>query len=117
MKMKPIVTVNQCGGLGNQLFQIATCIAYGLRYNLEPKIPPYWSYDATSSGVGRKQSQIVIDTCQSYMLDTTNLPFIIYQEPHWHYKKIPKIEGNVKLDGYFQSEQHFSDYQDVIKNL
>jgi hypothetical protein len=40
-----------------------------------------------------------------------------YNEPTFHFTPIPKIEGNVYLDGYFQSEKYFNNYTEDIKKL
>lgn len=102
------ISVNIMGGLGNQMFQIATAYAYSKKYNGTLKIkktktysdnrPSYWN------SVLSQFSQFLIDD-----LDITKLN-------HWcergatEYTEIPKpLFPGVYLVGYFQSEKYFSD--------
>ncbi len=110
------VSGNQVGGLGNQLFITAATIAYGLRFGLQPIIQDYWFYPTSSACVGREQSIIIREACQQY-IGQPPTDIIQYNEPHWHYRTIPKLDGNVQLNGYFQSEQYFEDCKEVIKQL
>ena len=36
-----MITIYLQGGLGNQLFQIFTCISYAMKHNIEFKLPLY----------------------------------------------------------------------------
>jgi hypothetical protein len=44
-------------------------------------------------------------------------PHSVFNESGFEYKEIPAIEGNVCLNGYFQSEKYFKEYSDEIKKL
>ena len=92
--------LGQNGRLGNQLFQIAATISYSIKYGKEA-IFPYWDYneylnEPLDVGFGNVNSK--------------------YFEPNFHHTDIPFIEGNVDLNGYFQSEKYFVNHSSLIKH-
>jgi hypothetical protein len=109
-----LVTVDICGGLGNQLFQIFALIAYALKYNYEFKFnyldespsitvrKTYWN-DFLINLRGYTQTNLLIDN--------------IYREPYFNYNHIPFFDSDITLSGYFQSPLHFIDYYDKIIDL
>jgi hypothetical protein len=112
--LKDSVYVTLCGGLGNQLFQIANGYAYSLRYNknfyisrtwygLKPERPSYWDS--------------IFKHLQSYLKDPSEFKGTFYREPTWNYKEIPFISGDVIFDGYFQCEKYFEDKSEEIRKL
>lgn len=106
----PVVSVNIMGGLGNQLFQIASAYAYSRRENGTLQIfrkkdnhnrPLYW--DTILKRIG------------PYLVE--NIPNSLQ---HWHekdatiYTDIGSIPYNgIYLNGYLQSSKYF--YNDTIK--
>ena len=107
------------GGLGNQLFQIFTGIAYSLEYKIPFKIninkpdnvspldntslrPTYWG-------------NFFINLSNFTYNNNINLP--IYREAvYFKYSKIPKIDQDFKLWGYYQSYKYFENqYESIIK--
>lgn len=94
------------GRLGNQMFQIAATIAYGLEHNKEARFPK-WDY---SKYFNHKLN--LLD--QSVNSDHS---IFCYQEPHFHYSEIPKIEGDVGLVGFFQSEKYFKKHESEIRDI
>lgn len=107
-----MLTVELMGGLGNQLFQIFTLMAYSKKYNqpflLEKKSNcerriVYWDT------IFDKLSHNLIQNVLNYPL--------IYEET-FEYKELPTInkEQNYKLHGYFQSYKYFQDYKTDILN-
>jgi hypothetical protein len=101
--MNGIATYNRLGldgRLGNTCFQIAATVTYALDNN---KFFGFnWSYS---------------DSFQSFPKINSGNIFNIYKEPNFHYNKIPFIEGNVELQGFFQSEKYFEKHSEVIKSL
>jgi len=102
------------GGLGNQLFQIATTLAYSWTHSIpavfhkihhspsifKPK-PVYWdSYFHTLS-------------TQPTPLDDA----WVYQEPRFEYDALPKTKTDMLLRGYFQSYRYFDSYRSEILKL
>lgn len=98
-----MVSVQLIGGLGNQLFQIAACIAYAKRNNIDFHIP----------------AQVAnVHSDQPYFTDLQNPRWAEmgfqqhYDEPYFHYNPIPDahtlIQNNsLVLRGYFQSYKYF----------
>jgi GR25 family glycosyltransferase involved in LPS biosynthesis len=103
------------GGLGNQMFQIATLYAAAKDNNLDPIVekvkvspgsilrPTYW--DTVFSHV---------NTSKSLQINNFN----IMKEPSMNYNKI-RVPHNVHImmDGYFQSPKYFDNHRDVILEL
>jgi len=86
------------GRLGNQMFQIAATVSHSLKMNETYGIKK-WKYD------------IYFDSHFNYVLDNN----LIYKEPFFHYKE---IKGkNIDLNGYFQSEKYFIQFEDEIRKL
>ena len=98
------------GGLGNQLFQLFTCIALSIRYN-KLCIFPYSEF----VNYGRKTYWNNF-LKEIKPLTNTRLPQLRrYNEPCFHYKEIPNID-NIILFGYFQSDNFFkNEYDKIIK--
>ena len=107
------------GGLGNQLFQIFCGISYALENNLDFKInnnkldkvspldnislrPTYWD-------------NFLMNLSKFTYNKNINLP--IYREQEFFkYNKIPYINKDFKLFGYYQSPKYFeSQYENIIK--
>jgi len=116
---KKIVSVKLKGGLGNQLYQIATVIAYGWEHSISPvfkKIrrapsrvdtrPVYWDT------VFRKLS----------LIEHRPYNLFFYQEKEMGYHKISKpIEicnlanySGILFNGYFSSEKFFDRFRDKL---
>jgi hypothetical protein len=88
------------GGLGNQLFQIATGLEYCLMHNKRPIF-------ATNPNNIRKYYWNSIFKRFNCLVQNCALDTVLYKEPHYHYKPIPGFHGNVQLWGYFQSVKYF----------
>jgi hypothetical protein len=109
-----MITCNLQGGLGNQMFQIATTIAHA------KKIGTDYFFDfekCHTPNQGRTSNfykntifkNLNIDTLENY----TNLN--VYNEPNFSFNEIP-TNDNVILNGYFQSENYFKNYETYIAN-
>jgi hypothetical protein len=100
------------GGLGNQLFQIATATALALRNN------DVACFDIEGHKIGLQGKDAlnyksnIHRNLLNYKLDTN----IIFKQNGHHYEEIPYQE-NLKLVGYFQSEKYFLDYRDYLLKL
>lgn len=102
------------GGLGNYMFQIACAYSYAKKNNKE-------CFFTTNDAV---KIHKYIDSYRENVLK--NVPLIEshgqngfkrYNEPTFHFTEIPNIEGDVYLDGYFQSEKYFNNYSEDIRKL
>jgi len=104
-----MIYIEIMGGLGNQLFQIFCGIAYSLEnripFNINSskfdlvspvdnisKRPTYWSNFLSNLSKFTYQQQLIIPT---------------YNEPTFIYNKIPSINEDFKLRGYYQSYKYF----------
>ena len=100
------------GGLGNQMFQIATTTALSLRNNdiacfdIDGHRVGLQGRDATNYKTNIHRNLL------DYKLDTN----IVFNQNGHHYEEIPYQE-NLKLVGYFQSEKYFEDYKEYILKL
>jgi len=118
-----IVSCFLMGGLGNQLFQLFTTMAYCIRYHKKMVLPysekldigisrpTYWESFlnylkryTTSNPDSEYTNQDLMDLQQ-------------YREPHHHFKEIPAINHNVIFFGYYQSYRYFENQSDIIMTL
>lgn len=95
------------GGLGNQLFMIATGLAYCLKYNLVLQIHPtpnkrpyYWNS--------------ILSLFKKYVVKEDDTSLQTYYEPTFAYNEIPK--DKTRLFGYFQSSKYFKNIKSIMKN-
>jgi len=118
-----ILSVHLMGGLGNQLFQIFTCIAYGYRVGRRVMLPysdvltsgtmRYTYWNTLLSGI--KHLTTADDT--EYTIEKLS-KFDTFQESGFRYQEIPLFNNlNVRLYGYFQSPQYFIRYYNEICSL
>lgn len=107
-----MVTANLKGGLGNLMFQIATAfaLASGERDNItfSRKVPGniHWS------NLEEYEKTIFHSVTFTDVVDSER----IYVERAFHFNEIPQAQG-LKIDGYFQSEKYFKQYEEEIKLL
>lgn len=113
-----IITCFIMGGLGNQLFQIATTIAYAIR-NKCVFLFPY------SEEVFKNRSTYWHSFLASLRLFTTENPkfgrtnmdlnyLTKYPERAFHFNPIPTFDRSICLQGYFQSYLYFEKEKDAI---
>lgn len=108
-----MVTCKLMGGLGNQMFQIATTYAYALRHDLS------CSFDLNDCYTPNQGSTSINYKDNIFLKIRNEVPTGItkqYHEPKFSYDEIP-VSDNMLLYGSFQSEKYFSDYQEEIQNL
>jgi hypothetical protein len=101
------------GGLGNQLFQLATAVSYSINTSLPVRI------------LTGKSNQLYWDTAlKKWKHHTCNIgtsisdtAIKIHKEPDFNYSPIPIVEGSIMLNGYFQSYKYFENITYNLKNL
>jgi len=113
-----MITCTFAGGLGNNIFQLATLYNLHKKYNVDYVIP---SYVNRSTAEYYKQSSILeIDR----LFDTTfnigdlNLPVYIHTDMNgglFEFTEIP-FKDNTCYKGYFQSDKYFKDF-DIIQEF
>lgn len=117
-----MITIHLMGGLGNQLFQIATTLAYAIRNHITPIFP----YSETLTvGIERPtywnsllKNMKKFTTIENSQFDNqTLLQFPKYHEPEFRYRPLPNQLENHMLVGYFQSYQYFDDVRQNILHI
>lgn len=111
-KSKGFVTVDMMGGLGNQLFQLATAYAYGRDHNKTLIM------NHAQTHLGNRKTYF--DSVYQWVQDSRDIKrknWHKISEPHFHYAELPDAFGNVRLYGYFQSLKYFDRYVDEIVTL
>lgn len=112
--MKESVSVQLMGGIGNNLFQIACAYAYSLKHNKELVLVNE-KFGTTHNSLETYKNNILRNINFVDKKDFNG--FKVYSEPFFNYTEIPFIEGDVLLQGYFQSELYFKEYEKEIRNL
>lgn len=107
-----MIVVNLKGGLGNQLFQIATGYAHSLKIGCEFAI----NYDLFTGCLQGKGPQSYRENIYRKIPTTSYTPKFKYNEVEFNYNQLPE-QGDMLLDGYFQSEKYFKEYKNEIKQL
>lgn len=109
------ITCNIAGGLGNQLFQVATVLATAWDQEKEPifekKEPTGYIHATRESHWDNIFHNINV-------VEKLNEKFVIHNELHSQdYKKIPNIQENLILNGYFQTSKYFDKYSSKIVSI
>jgi hypothetical protein len=113
------ISIDICGGLGNQLFQIACVYSLCYKYNTEPIF-----LKLESSPSIFKNRPVYFDNllkkikiCDAKYYE--NLSFIPIKENNASYKEIilDNLFVSYKLSGYYQSPKYFNNYRDKIIDL
>jgi hypothetical protein len=100
------VTVVLSGGLGNQLFQIFAGMAYAINYNKEYVVCKAINQSPVKAheiNIDRHLMKIFPDL---HYVDSFNSYKELREKRHMEYDKLPYIEGNVLIRGYFQVENY-----------
>lgn len=109
-----VVSVRLLGGLGNYMFQIAAAKAHALRFNKNLVLT---TNDALT--VHKHITTYKENIFKNVELeDSTGISFVTYNEPAFNYEELPPIANkSLLLNGYFQSEKYFTDYESDIRKL
>lgn len=103
-----MITCNLMGGLGNQLFQIFTTIAYAIEHNIDFY---FLNLEVLKTGTIRPTywKSLFKNICPFLKNDYIDKNKIfIYKEPNFLFYKIPKLnKSNILLYGYYQSFKYF----------
>jgi hypothetical protein len=106
------------GGLGNQLFQIFTTIAYGIEtrkkilfsnsefLTIGTVRPTYWNTFLSGLSIFVDKESTTSPSLEAFQ----------YQEPGFSYSKIPPLyaDERVRLVGYYQSYKYFDNVKDKL---
>lgn len=109
-----LVTCHLMGGLGNQMFQIATTIAAAMDNNA---ISVFDKLEPEGYKYAERESywDTVFHNIKTQPLDTKS--FKTFKE-WWNHTYIPiTITSNTIINGYFQTSKYFEKYTDVISTI
>lgn len=108
------VSIKLVGGLGNYMFQIACAYAYGLKHN---KKPVFATDDSVviHKHLSNYENNILKNVELIRVKNNDNCT--VYNELEFKYNEIPELNGDVYLNGYFQSDKYFKEYTNEIKRL
>ena len=115
-----MISCKLAGGLGNQLFQIFTTIAYALKYS---KAFFFLNNNQLNSGSTIRYTywETFLSCLKPFLKDMNYIPPLMFiNEPSFNYKKLPEnLEKNMStlLVGYFQSPLYFDRYKKQICKL
>lgn len=107
-----MISAKLVGGLGNQMWIIAAAEALAIRnsdiacFDLDSCYTPLQGYQSS------KYKDSIFSNLKSSSISISE----IYKEPAFHYTPIP-YSGDIILDGYFQSEKYFQDFNSEISQL
>lgn len=110
-----MITCNLQGGIGNQMFQIATTISHANKIGSEY----FFDFDSCSTPNQGKTSNYYTNTVYKKIKNDslTNYNNLrIYQEPDYTFSELPHIDDMI-LNGYFQSEKYFKKNENYIKEI
>lgn len=114
---RPYITGAVLGGLGNQMFEIATTCALAWDNEAEPYFPdliPFIPYINNPNHVFAQGLHHILFRCALYPPDNT----ITYEwrTPAYGYEPIPFVNG-MRLSGYSQNEKYFAHHKDRLIQL
>jgi hypothetical protein len=109
------------GGLGNQLFQIFTTIAYALEHNLSFIFLNQFQLNSGNDGATIRYSywNTFLQSLRPFLRDNL-YSFTTIKEPDFTYNKLPALTNNntnIELFGHFQSYKYFQSYKTTITKL
>lgn len=102
------------GGLGNQLFQIANAYALARRSGNTMAINYDNGWYCMSDFAHPSKYR---ENIYSNIPETQMIPEPTWTESAYSYSQIPLVDGDISLDGYYQSAKYFNDYSEEIKSL
>ena len=107
------ITCDVMGGLGNQLFQIATVLAVAWRQNL---VPIFTGKEIiTLGGNCTPRPNYWKSLFRTLTLTKENLNFpVLYEDWNQTFIKFPEFKTDIKLYGHFQTSKYFHDYRAKI---
>ena len=101
--MSDTIYANVVGGLGNQLFIIATALAYSKKHN--KKLHCFFNQ------AEKRQNHFKLPIGLPIDIDIGQT----YSEPSFAYTEIPAVDGNILITGYFQSAKYFN--KEIINTI
>lgn len=109
------ISVKIVGGLGNQLFQIYTTIAYALRYNIDY----LFEYSPYSVSVTPRITywNTLLYAIRHKAVNTVPIITSYYEKRNHIYEEIPPMTSSVTIEGYYQCYKYFEKEFEQISKL
>jgi len=113
-EVKPVVSVTIKGGLGNQLFQIATAYAYSKKNNGKLEV-----FHTLENGNRSVYWDTVCQGIKPFLVSSIKQDLEVWHEElPTMYKDIGTLSMPGKeIDGYVQTSKYFAEYKDELKTL
>lgn len=103
-------------GLCNQLFMIFAALSYAIDNNFDIRI--YATENRTLENNNKVYWTSILEYMRDKLLDKIDYSIPIYQEKQFDYVKIPPINCDFNIKGFFQSHKYFEhNYDKIIKLL
>jgi|688.fasta_scaffold00093_57 hypothetical protein len=96
-----MITVNLMGRLGNNLFQLATCLSLANKNN-------------TKAYYCKNESNINVLELPDIQYTSSNAPNVFSEKKFNYNEEFENLTDNTHLHGYFQSEKYFKNCKDLI---
>ena len=107
------------GGLGNQLFQIYTTIAYSIKTNNQFKFLNIDSLGEGTTTIRYTFWQTFFKRLQLFLIKNIPQPIQVIREKGFSFQQLPvyDINRDIMLYGYFQSFKYFNNEFQVISKI
>ena len=107
------------GGLGNQLFQIYTTIAYSIKTNNQFKFLDIDTLGGGTSTIRYTFWKTFLKRLQLFLIKDIPQPIQVIREKDFSFQQLPIYDNNrdVMLYGYFQSFKYFNNEFQVISKI
>jgi len=103
------------GGLGNQIFQIFTTIAYGIKYRKPFKFLNLEKLGGGSTTIRYTFWDSFFSNLKPFLMPEIPLNIHVIREKGFHYNELsPLVNDDILLYGYFQSYKYFDNYYSLI---
>lgn len=102
------------GGLGNQMFQIATTYSLAKEMDVDYLIDFDLCHTPAQGNTSNKYKDNIFKNIKNGKVDTAGKRQ--HNEPTFSYVELPK-QDDIILRGYFQSEKYFEKHSDYIKKF
>jgi hypothetical protein len=97
------VTTTLCGGLGNMMFQMSAGWAYAKRFGKK------FRYARHVGSLHDRDLSLFNFVTANFIKCSEGVEFGLYNEADFAHSPIPELDGNISLEGYFQSSKYFND--------
>lgn len=114
-----MITCQLMGGLGNQLFQIATTIAYAIRWRHSFVFTNAKTLGQGATTIRPTYWDTFLSRLRTFTRDTFADKYTTVREAGFHYTPLtlPENAKSILLYGYFQSYLYFEDQFSTIERL